>query len=425
MKKVLIISFYFPPLQNIGARRPFGLAKYLPRFGWEPIVLTIKLPGKPPDGIRVIETDYKDVLSEWKSRLRFNAQKGLHEQVNIKETKNFDYSTWKSKAIKFVKEIIAFPDEFIGWYRYGLDAASELLEREHIDAIISTSYPVTAHLIASKLKQKYSIPWVADFRDLWTQNHYVTKYGLIRFFERRMEFKTLFDANVLVTANPLADVLRVLHKNKEIFCITNGYDVDDFHDTTAKLTDKFTITYTGRLYNGKRDPAMLFKVVQQLIAEKRIEGNLVEIRFFGPKEQWLLDEIDKYNLKGVVSVNDFISREKAIEIQKESQILLLLLWNNKDEDGIYPGKVFEYLGAKRPIIAIGRRGSVVQRLLDETNSGKFAEDANTLERLLLDYYAEYIEYGEIKCHSNENINNYIYGIISKKYSEILNKLIVQ
>jgi hypothetical protein len=422
MKKVLLISFYFPPLQNIGARRPFGLAKYLPRFGWEPIVLTIKLPGKPPEGMNIITTDYKDVVNNFKSMLGFNPQKSLHEQLGITISKNYNFPTLKSKIIKFAKEIITFPDDKKGWYDYAIRTATNFLSKEKVDAIISTSPPVISHLIARKIKQKYNIPWIADFRDLWTQNHYYNKFGIIKFFEKRLEVNTLSDADFIVTAHPLENLLGILHKDKKILCITNGYDSDDYDDISGKLSDKFTITYTGILYNGKRDPSMLFRVIKNMIDQKKIDRRLVEISFFGPKENWLLEEVEKYNLNGIVKVNGIISREETLKLQRESQILLILLWDNKDEKNIYPGKIFEYLGARRPIIAIGGNGGVVKDLLEETNAGKFAENINILKDAILKYYQEYIQFKEVKYNGNSKIVKYTYDSLAKKYSEILNEI---
>jgi hypothetical protein len=421
MKKVLLISFHFPPSIASGAQRPYGLAKYFPNYGWEPIVLTAKLKGKRPGEIRVVETDYRDILGSWKSRFRFNPQKGLHEQLNIEVSKNFKHQTWKSKIIQTMKEVVAFPDENIGWYDFALKSASELLDKENVSAIISTSYPVTAHLIARKLKQKYKIPWVADFRDLWTQNHYLNKTKLVKYFERRLELKTISDANSLVIVHPLVYELKKLHKDKKICCITNGYDLDDFSKIQAELTNKFTLTHTGILYTGKRDPYLLFKIVRQLINEKKIDKGKIEIRFFGCNEGWLIDEVKKHNLGGIVIVHSAIPREEALRIQKESQILLIIRWDRKDEESIFPGKVFEYLGAKRPIIAIGA-GGVLKDLLETTNAGKFAKNEEGLKNILLEYYHEFIESGAIQCHSNRIIDNYTYNTIAKKYSEILNNL---
>lgn len=422
-KKVLIIAYCFPPLPVIGSQRPYGLAKYLRRFDWDPIVLTIKHPGNSPAGIEVIESDYTDRIASIKKMIGLKSDTGIHQQLGLEITKNFNYSTWKSKLIKFIREIVAFPDDESGWYDYAVKAGSELLDRERVDALISTSFPVTSHLIARKLKQKHGIPWVADLRDLWTQNHYCRKYNFINALERRLEVKTLSDADALVTVSgPLADTLKSLHEGKDVRCITNGYDPDDFTATATKLTEKFTITYTGRLYNGLRDPLMLFKVTARLIMENKIDRDLIEIRFFGGREDWLVGDIEKFALQNVVRLYGSIPREEAIERQKESQLLLLLLWNDKKEEGVYTGKLFEYLGSKRPILALGGANSIVRELLTSTNSGCFAENEKQLEDIILLHYRDFVESGEVRFNSDKTIGDYSYSSIARKYSVLLDEV---
>ncbi len=425
MKKVLIIAYFYPPHTAIGAQRPYRLAKYFPESGWESIILTVKLTGKPPDGIRIIETDYKDITSIIKSRIGLNPEKGVHQQLGINVSKDFNYPTWKSKTIRLLRELISYPDDRKGWYNFALGSASELLSNEKVDAIISTSGPVISHLIARKLKKRFKVPWIADLRDLWTQNPYVNRHRIIKFFERRLELKTLFDADAIVTVTrPWIDTFRVIHRNKKIFCVTNGYDSADFPESESKQTSKFTLTYTGLLYNGKRDPSLLFKVVTQLIKENKINMDLIEIRFYGPEEDWLKDDIKKYNLEGVANLYGVISRPEVLEKQRESQILLLLLWDNKSEEGFCPGKVYEYFGAGRPIIAIGGREHVVKGLLETTGAGKYTWNYDILKGVFLEYYQEFVKSGEVKCHSN-NIENYRYDSIAKRYSEILNEIVLK
>ncbi len=281
MKKVLIIAFFFPPYQTIGSQRPYRLAKYFPKYGWEPIVLTARHSGNPPEGIKIIETDYKDIISNIKSNIGLDPVKGMHEQLGIKVSKNFQYPTIKSKSIKFLKEVITFPDVKKGWYKFALQAAFKFLDNEKVDIIISTSPPEISHVIARKLKLKYKIPWIADLRDPWTQDPNYGKSGFIKYFDKRFELKTLSCADALVTVtDPWVDALKMLHKKEKVFCVTNGFDEDDFPQIPTKLTDKFTLTYTGQLYDGKRDPSLLFKVVAKLIMENKINKDLVDIRFY-------------------------------------------------------------------------------------------------------------------------------------------------
>ncbi len=421
MKKVLIMSYFFPPHQAIGSQRPYRLAKYFPECGWEPIILTVKQPGKRPEGIRVIETDYyNDILNKIKLMIGFNSKKTAYEQSGIKVSNNSNCSAWKRKIIKLTKEVINFPDDKRGWYKLALKSASEILLKEKLDVIISTSPSVITHLVARRLSRKFRIPWVADLRDPWAQLYVDRKCGLIKYFERRLASKTLDDADVLVTVtNPQADVFKTLFKDKKIFCITNGYDTDDFPETSSELTDKFTITHTGQLYNGERDPSLLFEVVGNLVKNNRIKKDLIEIRFYGPEEDWLIEDVKKYNLEGVVNFYGVVSREEALERQRESQLLLLLRLNYKTEKGDCPGKLFEYFGARRPIIAAGGYGGIIEDFFEETNAGKCGEKAEVLENILLEYYEEFVRSGKVRCCSNNNIENYTYDSIARKYSEIL------
>ena len=419
----------------VGSLRPYGLAKYFIKFGWEAIVLTADHPGKSPKGMRVIKAECKDITGMLKSKIGLSPGKGLHQQLGISLSKDDShtrlkkdnvYTKCKKKIIKLVIDVINYPDSVKrGWYKFALEAASEFLSKERVDVIISTSPPITSHLIARKLKKKYEIPWVADFRDLWSQSPYIDKLGLIRFFGKRLEWKTLSDADrLVVVTKPWINTFKAVYKDKKIFCVTNGFDEDDFPELPSKLTTKFTLTYTGSLYNGKRDPSLLFEVIAKLINENRINKDLIEIRFFVQKEDWFIDEIKQNNLEGVVKYYGHIPREEVLIKQRESQVLLLLLWDNKNEEGFCPAKVYEYLAAHRPIVAIGGREHVVKDLLETTNAGKYTWNPDILKNVLLDYYDEFIKIGEVKCYSNSSIANYTYNLITEKYSDILNGLVL-
>ena len=424
LKKCLLIAYYFPPREGIGSQRPSKLAKYFPEFGWEPIVLTAQLPGKPQNGLRIIETDYKDVLASAKSLFGFDRNRSLQEQINIHVSKNYTHDTLRSKIIKFAKEIIAYPDYQRGWYKYAIQSAHEFLEKEKVDILLSTSSPVISHVIARELKKMYRIPWVADLRDLWTQNHFYGKYRLIRYFEKRLELKTLALSDAIVTVTPgFEDKLKILHEDKSTHCLTNGFDGEDFKGS-RKLKGKFAITHTGMLYAGRRDPSLLFEALSMLIDENKIDRKLLELRFYGPQEDWLFDEVKKYRLDGNVVYGN-VSREQALEKQRESQILLLLLDKNNNEEDVYPAKLFEYFGARRPIIAFGGSGGAVKDLLEKTKAGEFAMNKEGLKSILYKCYQQFVAAGEVGCSSNDHFKKFMYENITKRYAEILNGIVMK
>lgn len=164
MKKVLIISYYFAQNESIGSIRLQGLTKFLPYFGWEPTILTIKANKKTNSNNRIIETPYDDILIKWKKRLGLKPEETVKGRLNLPVHKN--KKTFVDNIYNWWEEIFAYPDANKGWYKYAVDAGDKLLENESFDAIISSSSPVTTHLIAKKLKDKHDIPWIADLRPM-------------------------------------------------------------------------------------------------------------------------------------------------------------------------------------------------------------------------------------------------------------------
>lgn len=422
MKKVLIISYHFPPSTAVGGLRIQGLAKYLSEFDWEPIILTTTLPGNSDAQFRVIQTPYHDVIGSWKKRFGLEPEKGIKKQFGMPTHKN------KKSLIDYIlhplSEIIAYPDAQKGWYNHAVETGSEILKNETIDAIISSSSPPTCHLIAKELKLRFKIPWVADFRDLWTQNHYYPYSPIRRFIERRLEIKTLSKADALVTvSNNLAETLGTLHKGKQMYTITNGFDPQEINTSHIDLTTKFTITYTGILYQGKRDPSKLFKALQDLISEGKLNPNDIEIRFYGQKEDWMEKEIEDYGLQDIVREYGFISRNISLEKQKESQLLLLLLWDHPEEIGVYTGKIFEYLAAQRLILATGGPEGVVKELLDDTNVGVYATSIDEVKEALEGFYSEYKLKGNVEYRGDRTkVDRYSQKEMARKFAGVLDTL---
>jgi hypothetical protein len=421
MKKVLIISFAFLEQEASGSTRIRGLAKFLPEFGWDPIILTIKFPGKSDPGFNIVETFYQDKQKKLKEKLGFKGNEAIKDQLEISGNKNkkllIDYIsyTWN--------EILYYPEVEKSWYKCAIEEGKKLLEKENFDAIISSSPPVTSHLIAKKLKNKYGIPWIADLRDLWTQNHYYS-HTIVRYLiERKLETKTLAMTDALVTISPyLAEKLKELHK-KKIFSITNGFSYEQTDSDNAKLTEKFSITYTGELYLSKRDPIKLFQALNELILKKIVDPNDIDIRFYGTKENWLDEEIKSFNFEKIAKSQGPVNRMTSLKKQRESQLLLLLLWDHPEEKNIATGKLFDYLGSKRPILAIGGYKGFVKEILDETNAGTFEISIDEIKNYLVNSYQEWKKNGKVSYKGKEsNINKYNHREMAKKFSEVLNEI---
>ena len=420
MRKVLIIARYF------GTRVP-GLIKYLPEFSFQPILLTAHTSSdiQLPSDLWTIETEYREAMHSWKRILGLRAGGDLRSQV-----KNRIGATSRKSFIDRVLtlggEVINYPDSYKGWKTTAIKAANELLRQEDISIIISSSSPVTSHIIARELKIEHGIPWVADLRDLWSQNHNYIYSPVRKWFDRRLENKNLSAADVLVTVSqPWAEKLVKHYRGKAVHTITNGFDPENSDLSTIKLTNKFSITHTGNIYGGKQDPTKILAVVNNLITEGTMNKNDVEIRFYGPSLGWLDKEIRKYKLTTIVKQYGTVPHDDAIEKQGESQLLLLLDWDPQGEMGVYPLKVFEYLGAGRPILATGGiTGNVIGKLLERTKAGIHAPDIESTKKALTDMYLEYKQQGRISFHGlNEEINRYSQREMTGEFARIFNKLI--
>jgi glycosyltransferase involved in cell wall biosynthesis len=212
-----------------------------------------------------------------------------------------------------------------------------------------------------------------------------------------------------------------LHE-KPVYTIPNGFDPDDVK--SAPLTREFTITYTGLIYKGKQDPVLLLKALHELIEEGVIDPRVTKVRFFGILANWLGQEIKRYRLDGVVKQYGIVPRKIALKKQRESQILLLLNWNDPEERGMYTGKVFEYLAAKRPILAIGGAKGVISELLEETVVGVHTLNIASLKEVLSYWYREYDVLGQVEYHGKENkIQKYDHREMARKFVNVLSKIL--
>lgn len=421
MKRVLLIAYHYPPRPEIGSIRPGGLAKHLPQFGWEPIILTPRLPAGSRPPARVIETEYRNVLGDWKARFRLDAGRGLHEQLRLPISRVPRTKLLHTKVIDLVKSIIAYPDPMKGWLSFAVEAMRELQQSERIDAVLSTAPPVTCHLIGRRAKEILKCPWVADFRELWTQNRYYPYGRIRRVVDERLETKIVRVADVLVTLSASwAQLLRTKFSNLPVHWITNGFDSEEFPSEGPELTKAFSITYTGQLYGGKRDPSILFKVIADLIKEGVLCRNQVVLRFYGPSEPWLPALVQCCGLNDVIEIRGIVPRDATLRHQQESQLLLLLNWDDPADAGTYTGKLFEYLGSRRPVIAIGGAPGVEADLLEETKAGVYVRSEGQLRAFLIEAYKEYQQLGRVSYAGDETvIRRYTHLEMARKFANVL------
>ena len=249
MKKVILIAFYFNQVNEIASKRLRALAKYLPQFGWEPIVIVPDLGFIPKENddlnCRIIYTEYEDMFSHFSNKFKKSKSKfseDSKDSIELNDEKLKDSTSYSnpiaSKAISIAGEVFAYPDGMKYWHESAFEEASKLIEEEEIDAIISSSWPITCHTIAKDLNEKYNLPWIADLRDLWNLNPYVSHTFIRNYFEKRLELKTFENADALTTTTDLAaKTLSTLHPDSRIVPILSGYDKDDFKFLEELIAD--------------------------------------------------------------------------------------------------------------------------------------------------------------------------------------------
>jgi hypothetical protein len=421
MKQVLIIArdFNHPKATT---QRIRGLATFLPEFGWEPTILTNPIQFSLDPRFKVVETDSDDLLADWKKMLHLNPDKAFGAQFG--RAKQTSKKTLADVLVRLWAELVAYPDIEKIWKPNAIAVGTHLLETENFDALISSSGPATTHLIAKDLKNRFKIPWIADFRDLWTQNHYYKGLWLREILERRLEVRTLADADAITTAtHGFKEQLQELHTSQTIHAILNGFNPYEVNDRKP-ASDKFRITYTGSLYNGAVDPELLLQALDELNSEGAIELNDVEVHFFACNESWLGHEISRYNLDGIVEMHDAIERDAVIEKQRESQLLLLMLRNDRRDRRVIPAKIFEYLAARRPILSLGIDGGCVGDVLLQTNAGI---QLTTLDQVKQEVAKDYKEFKSTGCVSYTGVpaevDRYSQREMAKKFCSVLNDFV--
>ena len=418
MKKVLYIAFNYNHDTGIASKRLRGVAKYLPSFGWQPIVIVPRTSNETVelDNVEVVETDYQDMISKFMPK---SDNTGRKREVSGRDQSN----KFLAKSISLAGEIFAYPDSMKYWKKPAFEASCEIIEKEGVDAILSTSSPVTSHLIAHDLKEKYDIPWVADLRDLWNLNPYINHNPVRRFFEKRLEMKTFKNVDMLTTTTELArETLQSIHPGKKITPVVSGFDPEDFEKTVqSEKSDRLTLMYAGSLYSGKRDPSILFDAVNQLINEDKIDRDNIIIDFYGDETN-LEGLSQKYNITGNVNIHGRITQSEVLKHQMNSDILLLISWMDESEKMFIPGKVYDCIGCKKPILSIGYKEGSLKDLINRTGIGYHVSDVEECKKAIYDYYNKYTN-NKLEYYGNEFADEYSLKNTAKNFAEIFEEII--
>ncbi len=390
MKKVLVITYYWPPSGGPGVQRILKFCKYLPEFGWEPIVLTVK-NGDYPNLDYSLEQEVEDLnirVIKTKTFELFNLYKLI---VGKKSLPSFELNQSKKGFLSIISRWLRIncfiPDARKGWIPYGVTAGRDLLTKENIKLIFSSGPPHSLHFIAKKLKEESKIPWVADFRDPWTDLFYLEGYNRLKYSEAadlRKEMQILSSADIITTVSPSIHILLMgknLRNNVEI--ITNGYDENDFLGIESKdyTKNSLVISYVGSMAKSQI-PKSFFMAMCEL-KKKNIP---IKIQFIGNVHPEAVLLIEKLEITDQINFIGYVSHNEAIKYMSASNYLLLVVPNTSNNKGIITGKVFEYLRSKSPVICIAPTDSDVAKIIHETQGGFIFnyDDSKGIVDLILD-----------------------------------------
>ena len=418
--KVLIITYYWPPAGGSGVQRWLKFVKYLQEFGIEPVVFTAENANYLKQDVSLINEIPKNIVvlrqPIWEPTKILFWKKKKQENKGISNVS-------KGGLLSFIRGNFFIPDPKIFWVKPTVNYLQKYIENNTIDAIISSGPPHSRHLIAQKLHEKNDIKWLADFRDPWSDLYYNKDFKQLTFAKnknKKLEDAVLQNADCILTvSNNLKQ--EFLQKAKRVAVITNGFDDEFVAAENLSLDTKFSISYIG-LLPKQSNPKLLFKVLKALCDENLTFKKDLQLNFIGDISDEVSVEIKENKLLQNTNFVGYVSHRKAIEYQNKSQVLLLLIPNVKNNKGILTGKLFEYLKAKRPILAIGPEKGDLAAILKETNAGIIVNfDAE--EKLKLQMLELYQKYKEEKLKVNSvNINKYHRKELTKDLAALLKSL---
>ncbi len=368
MKRVLVLTYYVPPRAAVASLRVGHLLRTLPRFGWEVLTVTPDFGDAPNAEHLHSTTAVVDFKAPMRRLLGVGSRQTTHERLGVERGTIIGARSWSQRALRLGYDVGEYANRSFGWVGPGSRAIARVLAEHRVDAILSTSPPETVHLVAARMHG--SIPWIADFRDPWLKDG--ERPGALVAMDRALEARTLRSASVLTTVSePLAAELRERFPRVPVVSIPNAYARNEWEALPFVEPQHATFVYAGQLYNGRRDPRPFFEALAQVMRDRLVRPEEIRVEFFGDDDPWLDAMVRRYGIGGIVRLYGNVPREDVLRRERTASRLLLFLRDHERERGTFTGKFFEYLGARRRILAIGGpESSVLDDVLARTGAGE-------------------------------------------------------
>ena len=436
MKRVLIITYYWPPSGGSGVQRWLKMSKYLPENGWQPVIYTADDAEYPVED-KSLENDVapeaevirRPIVEPYTIYKKFL---GMKKGEKVKAgfiNEGAKKSGWKENLSVWLRGNFFIPDARCWWIKPSVKYLTNYLKEHPVDAMISTGPPHSMHLIARALHKKFNIPWVADFRDPWTDIDFYKDLRLTCCADRkhhRLERGVLTEATKVVTIG--WDCAKGLenHGAKDVAVITNGYDFDNSMQSNCQNhTSTFTMSHIG-IVGANRNPEMFWQSIADIVETfpETSPKPSIKIRLIGQIDNTVLESIKRHNIKNYVEITPYIPHNQVVEEQTKSDVLLLFVNNTPNAKGILTGKIFEYMASGRPILCIGPEDGDSARILNETQTGITVDfnDKEKMKAIILDMMQKHQDNQLVTKH-NEAVEQYSRRNLTQKYAELLNGLI--
>ncbi|MBB6370745.1 glycosyl transferase family 1 [Chryseobacterium shigense] len=424
-KKILIITYYWPPAGGPGVQRWLKFAKYLPEFGWNPVIYTPENPSYPlldesllkaiPQNIEIVKTK---IWEPYQLAEKLNKSNKKFKAGQFDVGKN---QSWKSRLSIWVRGNFFIPDARVFWVKPSIKFLEQYLKENKIDVVVTSGPPHSLHLIGLGLKKKLpKLKWIADFRDPWTEISYYKHLKLTKSSDRkhRLLESAVFKAADITLATSYTDAENFRKAGANAVCITNGFDESDASAPLNVTQKSFTLSYIGVL-EQLRNPENLWKALDELLKENKEFADSFTLKFAGRVDDKILQWIERSPLKNHILNLGYISHDKAVEEMANSDLLLITNFPNESSKGIIPGKIFEYLATGKQIISFGPDKADVSRILTETDAGKHFsyQDYEIVKDFILEKFRLWKE-GNLSENA-QNIEQFSRRNLTKKLTEVL------
>lgn len=400
-REVLIITYYWPPSGGGGVQRWLKFVKYLPQFGFTPIVYTPSNPTAPafddallndvPRGLQVIRRPIAEPFGLY--RLLTGKKRG--QSTGAAFASETPASGWKERLANRIRSNFFIPDARLLWVRPSAKFLRRYLLEHPIPVIVTTGPPHSLHLIGLRLKRMLNVHWVADFRDPWTGIDFYSELLLSKWADRRhrkLEKEVLRHADLVLAVSP-SNAGELRQKGaKRVEVITNGFDPADMETGVVEPDPHFSLAHIGT-FMPNRNIDLLWDCLSELRRENAEFRKHLRLRFAGKTDRGVAESLRRYGLEDCAGFAGYISHADSVRMQKASRVLLLVINQTGSNRGMLTGKLYEYLASGRPILAIGPTEGDAAGILQETGCGRISDfdDRNTLRSNILHFFNQYLQ----------------------------------